>query len=93
VLFLIEYDRVSGRLVGLQSYSDADRQRASNDRIDLELRLNREQVEREVVLLEAASEEDLRKTHRRYFEGLTELAGRSASASRTSATMSEDSRD
>ena len=31
-------------------------------------------VDREIVLLEAASEEDVRKTHRRYFEPLHELA-------------------
>jgi hypothetical protein len=31
-------------------------------------------VEREIVTLEAESEEDLRKTHRRYFEPIGTLA-------------------
>jgi hypothetical protein len=30
-------------------------------------------IDNEVVLLEAGSEEALRRTHRRYFENLTEL--------------------
>jgi hypothetical protein len=39
----------------------------------MELELNRLGIEREVVLLEADTEEALRRTHRRYFEGLAEL--------------------
>jgi hypothetical protein len=34
----------------------------------IELDLNKRGVDHEVVLLEAASEEALRRTHRRYFE-------------------------
>jgi hypothetical protein len=44
-----------------------------NTRLELELELNRLGKEREVVLLEAASEQALRLTHRRYFEDLSEL--------------------
>lgn len=37
-------------------------------RLEIELDLNRKGLDDEVVLLEAASSEALRKTHRRYFE-------------------------
>ena len=47
---------------------------AAGARLELEIRLNRDNVDHEVVLLEAHSEEALRRTHRRYFENLTELA-------------------
>jgi len=40
----------------------------------LELELHRQGVEREIVLLEAQSEDALRRTHRRYFESLEDLA-------------------
>jgi hypothetical protein len=39
----------------------------------LELELNRIGTVHEVVILEAATEEALRRTHRRYFENLSEL--------------------
>lgn len=74
MLFLIDYDRAAGRIVRLSAFDDPKRQEAEEARLALELRLNREGVEREVVLLEAASEDALRRTHRRYFEGLAELA-------------------
>ena len=74
VLFLIEYDRNRGRLVALTTFEDGARDAADDARLDLELRLSRRGLQREVVLLEAATEDDLRRTHRRYFEGLNELA-------------------
>ncbi len=39
-----------------------------------ETQIDRDEVDREVVILEAESEEALRRTHRRYFENLSELA-------------------
>jgi hypothetical protein len=72
MLFLIEYDRTQGRLVSIREFADSET--AETARIDLELKLNRSGVDREVVLLEAASQQALRKTHRRYFEDLSELA-------------------
>jgi len=47
---------------------------AQEARLALELSLNREGVHREVVVLEAHDEETLRRSHRRYFENLKELA-------------------
>jgi hypothetical protein len=74
MLFLIEYDRRRGDLVSFQKFDEADRRTAEEARLELELRLNRLEVAHEVVLLEAATESDLRQTHRRYFETLTELS-------------------
>ena len=39
----------------------------------MELALNRESIGHEVILLEAASETALRKTHRRYFQNVHEI--------------------
>lgn len=73
MLFLIEYDRSSGEIVTFREFEDSERLKAAEARLEMELKLNRLGTEREVVLLEAASEEALRRTHRRYFENLTEL--------------------
>lgn len=75
MFFLIEYDRPSERLVRVEAFAAADRSRAAAARLDLELALNRNgSNEREVVILEAASEQALRRTHRRYFEDLATIA-------------------
>jgi len=73
MLFLIEYDRNQGGVVTIQEFDEAERENAENVRLEMELKLNRLGVPREVVLLEAASENALRRTHRRYFENLSEL--------------------
>ena len=74
MVFLIEYDRNQGRIVTLDSFPDSDKEKAEESRLELELNLNLRGVENEVVILEAATEEALRRTHRRYFENLAELA-------------------
>ena len=74
MIFLIQYDRSLGQVVSLKAFSDSDKRAAEDSRLDLEIRLSRDEVGHEVVLLEAESEEALRRTHRRYFENLTELA-------------------
>jgi len=73
MLFLVEYDRERGTLVNLTRFDDSDASSASRARLDLELALNRRGVSHEVVLLDAASEQELRRTHRRYFVGIAEL--------------------
>lgn len=80
MLFLIEYDRPRGEVVSFRAFDDAQREEAADTRLELELALNRLGIEREVVLLEAASEAALRRTHRRYFETLEELAATRLSA-------------
>jgi hypothetical protein len=74
MIFLIEYDRSQGEIITFETFSDSERRVAEDARLELEIRLNLNNVEHEVVLLEADSEEALRRTHRRYFESLTELA-------------------
>jgi hypothetical protein len=71
--FLIEYNRARGRIVNMRTFSHSQREVAADVRLELELHLNREGIENEVVLLDAVTEEAVRKTHRRYFENLTEL--------------------
>jgi hypothetical protein len=73
MLFLIEYDRPSGTLVQFRKFEDTERQAAQNARLELELKLNREDLQREVVILEAPSEEAVQRTHGRYFKELPEL--------------------
>ena len=78
MLFLIEYDRSRGSIVQLREFDGAFREIAEDARINLELDLNRRGVEHEVVVLDAPSEEALRRTHGRYFEDVAELARGSA---------------
>ena len=73
MLFLLEYDRGVGVLTKFESFSDAEREVASKARLDLEIRLMSAGVRREVVLLEAASEQALKATHSRYFGNVEEL--------------------
>jgi hypothetical protein len=80
MLFLVQYDRRAGRLVKLERFADDQRLTACEARLDLEIDLRRSGQRHEVVLLEAASEEALHKTHGRYFEdveGLLALASSS----------------
>ena len=73
MVFLIQYDRNLSRIVTIDSFMDSERERAEELRLELELQLNLKGVDDEVVLLEAKSEKALRRTHRRYFEDLSEL--------------------
>lgn len=73
MIFLIDYDVASGKPASLTSFADAERSVAERARLELEIRLSRESVQREVVLLEADNEQALQATHRRYFANLAEL--------------------
>jgi hypothetical protein len=73
MIFLIEYNRLRGEIVKFEVFDDAQRKLAEESRLEIELDLNRRAIDHEVVLLQAASEEALRRTHRRYFEDLAEL--------------------
>jgi hypothetical protein len=74
MIFLIDYDRKLGRIIKLETYQDSEQSKASASRLSLELAYHRQGIEREVVLLEAANEQAIRRTHRRYFADLAELA-------------------
>jgi hypothetical protein len=69
LIFLLEYSRREGRLVAIRSFATTQRPDAERERLALELDLNRRSVEHEVVILEAANEAALRRTHGRYFPG------------------------
>jgi hypothetical protein len=73
MIFLLEYDRKKGKLVSFKTFENCEREEAQDARLDLELRLFRFGIEREVVILEAESEELIRRTHARYFYTLREL--------------------
>lgn len=74
MLFLIEYDRGKGEVVTIKSFADAERRYAETARLEMELALNRLGTDHEVVLLQAMDESALRRTHRRYFESIDDLA-------------------
>jgi hypothetical protein len=73
MIFLIEYDRNRGRIITFREFDDSQRKKADDSRLEMELDLNRRGIQHEVVILEAETEEALRRTHRRYFEDLAEL--------------------
>ena len=78
MIFLIQYDRRAGRIITLDRFTNEQRLVAGKARLDLEIELHRRHQNYEVVLLEAASEEALRKTHGRYFEDVEGLLARAA---------------
>jgi hypothetical protein len=69
-LYLIEYNRGSGKIVFVNSFDRADRAVAESARLELELT----NLDNEVVLLESSSDRALEQTHGRYFEDLEEIA-------------------
>lgn len=78
MIFLVEYDRERGQLVTMRSFPDEEARSAGDARLELELALRQNRISREVVLLQAANEDDLRRTHRRYFANIAELTAGSA---------------
>ena len=80
MIYLIEYNRPEGRLVTFKAFDSSERTYAETARLELELELNRKGTNHEVVILEAAGESALRRTHRRYFEDLSEIAKSLATA-------------
>ena len=73
MIFLIEYNRPQGRIATFERFTDSERLKSQDSRLDLELDLNRRGVNHEVILLEAASEDALKKTHQRYFKTLRQI--------------------
>lgn len=73
MILLVEYNRNEGHTVSIREFDDAQRREAEDSRLDMELDLNRNGVDHEVVLLQAASIDALRRTHLRYFADLTQM--------------------
>lgn len=74
MIFLIEYDRKAGQLLALEAFEPSAQADAEEKRLEIELENLKNKIIYEVVLLEAPSESELRRTHRRYFENLEQLA-------------------
>jgi hypothetical protein len=73
MIFLLQYDRKQGTLRKLKPFPFAERAKAQRERLDIELSLHKARVPDEVVLLEAADEQTLKRTHQRYFKTTREL--------------------
>lgn len=73
MIFLVEYNRSQGRIVTFRNFDDSQQRDAEESRLGIELDLNLKGIGHEVVLLQAASEDALRRTHRRYFEDLRQI--------------------
>ncbi len=80
MIYLIQYNRDSGELVQFETFPSKSKHSAEEERLRVELQLLSRHVSHEVVLLEAKNEEELRKTHRRYFEGLDQMLAESTAA-------------
>jgi hypothetical protein len=77
MIFLIDYDRPTGRTLLFKTFDDTDRQKAHDERLRIELDLHGRGLlltRREVVLLDARDEKALRRTHELYFEHLPDGA-------------------
>ena len=68
MLFLIHYDRKQAKTVFYKEYDDSLRAQAYEDRLRLELTHNILFADQEIVLLEAANQAQLRKTHAKYLK-------------------------
>jgi len=73
MFYLIEYNRPEGRLVTFKVFAESERSKAEELRLEIELDLNRKKIDHEVVLLDAASEAALHRTHGRYFKDLRQI--------------------
>jgi hypothetical protein len=74
MIFLVEYDRSTGRTITFKSFEDSQAREAQDSMLHLELSLHHAGIEREVVLLDAADEAILHRTHARYFhESISDL--------------------
>ena len=76
MFYLIEYNRCAGRLVTFKTFAESERSEAQKLRFEIELDLNRRQIDHEVVLLQAESEAAIRRTHGRYFYDAQQLLER-----------------
>lgn len=66
MLFLIHYDRKNLKVLDFREYPDEARSQAFQERLEMEIQLNPKSGDQEIVLLEAESKEQLRKTHPKY---------------------------
>lgn len=72
MFFLVHYDRTAGKLVTILPFNERGSASAAKLEIEIDL-LATSANGNEVVLLEATDEDSLRKTHRRYFDSLSDM--------------------
>lgn len=72
-IFIIHYDRANGQIIDLREFAGSKRADAQKERLDLEIDISQRAADEEVVLLEAPTLQDLKRTHRRYFESLERM--------------------
>jgi hypothetical protein len=77
--FLLVYRRSAGEILALEDLGSIDPNAAMRRRFDLEMR-ERANSDVEVVLLSASSQEELVRTHARYFKTSEELTSDFAKA-------------
>ena len=90
MIFLIEYNRPKGCIITFNVFNRSEWFKAEDSRLNLELDLNRKGLDHEVVLLEAESEDALRRTHRRYFEDPSQIL-KSANGGKERTIVNSDS--
>jgi hypothetical protein len=74
MIFLVAYDRRTQKLLReIEVFDDEHRADAKRRRLEVEIRLPKEEQRYEVVLLEARSRAVLEETHARYFSDLRAL--------------------
>jgi hypothetical protein len=75
-IFLLIYDRSAKRLLRVEEYEQAERDRALRDRHDAEVAAMEQHRDEEIVLFEAESLDALKRTHGSYFYTVRELGER-----------------
>lgn len=73
MIYLIQYDRAQGQLLCLQAFTAQEKDVAEEARLRMETLDLAQNQGYEVVLIEAKNQDELRTTHRRYFETLDQL--------------------
>jgi hypothetical protein len=73
MIFLLEYDRKHGAICKRKIFDADQRAQAQIERLAIELELHKSGTLHEVVLLEAADETALMRTHERYFKSPQKL--------------------
>ncbi len=73
MIFLFEYERKTGDPAKVTEFADEFRADAEQARLALEQQALKRGDDLEIVLIEAANQAVVRKTHRRYFDSLKQF--------------------
>ena len=67
MIYYVEYSREQQKTLSFKSYPESDRSLAQAHALSREIELSRQNLQLEIVLLEANNEVTVRNTHPRYF--------------------------